>query len=340
MKKFKLIKVYPNSPPLNVIYEEILGICGNESGRMYKRLDKSGCCLDSREVEGFEEHWKKVEVKSEIDPNPLKLKLGQHYKLKYVHCKDSISEGYISRFTTDGYPWMENREGSSGIISPGSYEIVQDDFEIIEIQRKLPHRKDGSVNIWTPDHPITLNNMLYVGASVKGGQFFIQSIKRESDGAIFKIGDALCQHESWENSVPCIITKFNVSGTNIKACIYQEGYGYGKYTIKDSSFVSTPLFKADDGVNIYRGNDKYYLVVEMMTIIESNVAEWRNKFIKEALKDTKRFSTRDLAEDYVLNHKKCLSVNDVANVLQNTFDGGWREGELCKQLRKIIKGPL
>lgn len=60
----------------------------------------------------------------EKNNNPNNLIQDKSYWFKYRHCPSKWFKATITRFTTDGHPWADGG-GHSGIISPGSYEIIE-----------------------------------------------------------------------------------------------------------------------------------------------------------------------------------------------------------------------
>lgn len=56
------------------------------------------------------------------EKNPYLLEVGKEYWFKYFPAKGRWYKAKITRFTTDGFPWMV-ADGVNGIVSPGSYEV-------------------------------------------------------------------------------------------------------------------------------------------------------------------------------------------------------------------------
>ena len=71
--------------------------------------------------------------------------------------------------------------------------------------------------------------------------------------------------------------------------------------------VKEALFITEDGVEIFT-NQLFYHVDSNWSI---NTGKTTDNFIK--LKGYKEFSTKKAAEDWIINNKPCLSINDIIN---------------------------
>lgn len=132
---------------------------------------------------------------------------------------------------------------------------------------------------------------------------YIYSIKRLSDNIVFTIGDRV------QDSLTDELTNYAIQeityfypGEKI-ICQAKSGTTMPLNTIRHISV----LFKTEDAVNIFEG-DNYCAVFYDFKYLE-----------QEAIKNYKldnahwRFSTKDLAEQFILMNKPCLSVTDVMN---------------------------
>jgi len=75
--------------------------------------------------------------------------------------------------------------------------------------------------------------------------------------------------------------------------------------------INKPLFKTEDGVNMFKGQkcwilDKVHNYDYYSFILDNTHISGKNMF-----------STKEKVEDYVLHNKPCLSLNDVKNIIVN-----------------------
>jgi len=136
----------------------------------------------------------------------------------------------------------------------------------------------------------------------------IKSVKRLSDEEVFSVGDSIVC-----NNLENKILEFELiheGYTNEKSLrikvnpINHEKLRY--FLINDISKVKQPLFKTEDGVNIFEG-DAYFSVCDNFQLLYTSFAT------KDSI-GTRAFSTKQAAEDYILMNKPVLSVNDVLNI--------------------------
>ena len=90
-----------------------------------------------------------------------------------------------------------------------------------------------------------------------------------------------------------------------------------------------PLFKTEDGVNIYENNIVYS--VNKSFDLNRNVAEIT------VFNNCKVFSTKEAAKEYILMNKPCLSINEILDSItaKNSFKHKWLYD--CKESVSILK---
>ncbi len=125
----------------------------------------------------------------------------------------------------------------------------------------------------------------------------IISIKRLSDGEIFTIGDKI--KNSFSSCIGNILS-FNIEG---KGIIINKSYDIG---FNEISHVKKPLFKTTDGVDIFK-NDECWVVINN-TLSKVN---WKNNHPYEI---PIYFSTKEIAEEYILMNKPSLFINDIIKI--------------------------
>lgn len=139
----------------------------------------------------------------------------------------------------------------------------------------------------------------------------ITSVKRLSDGEVFSVGDKIKGYSTDEH--PFMITEMRIGRYSLcdelnSDIILVGGYTRSSYLINFGCSVVKPLFTTEDGVKIYHG-DKWYGIQYDFRIFCWNP----NTHIIVPVSE-KRFSTHELAEEYVLLNKPFLSINDIFNI--------------------------
>lgn len=105
-----------------------------------------------------------------------------------------------------------------------------------------------------------------------------------------------------------------------------------------------PLFTTEDGVEIMK-YDKTTLVYkvrkENFTIISNYAYQYSENSI--AARENKLysglFSTKEVAEEYILMNKPCLSIKEIFSLLK-ILDNGSNENYQSGKLRKLVKSKL
>lgn len=197
-------------------------------------------------------------------------------------------------------------------------EVVEKDYEILSLIGGSNERilKDsGNIKAWLNGH--------------KGG-WRIHSVKRLSDGEIFTIGD---------NTTYGNIKSFNLisyskhitvhfNNTDSENCICE---------IKKIKKIKKPLFTTEDGVDIYKNSESWWVAVNEDTKIstqdkkwEYDRYDWNKPGNPSSSKNYKWFSTEEKAKEYIIMNKPCLSINDVLKTSCYNQD----------QLKELVKSKL
>jgi len=136
--------------------------------------------------------------------------------------------------------------------------------------------------------------------------YIIESVKRLSDGEVFTIGDKLHFNE--------IISEFiidNSYGGGIAAKFIEKSKMFSINVLQ--KITKTPLFTTEDGVEIFEG-DSY---VKLNNYSDWSIVTGFNAHgFQEDYKGLK-FSTKEKAEEYIINNKPCLSLVDVIKDLHD-----------------------
>lgn len=215
-------------------------------------------------------------------------------------------------------------KGIDSIVLP--IQKVKKDYEILSFKDLHSSRiltlnlnkqyyQDG--NMYLP-----IKNLL---PNIKNWQ--IHSIKRNSDGEIFTIGDTvifkynkgLCLDVPNYAQAPCAISgKKIIEGFSIinNQLGIKTTYNRFYYSIDCPEIIKQPLFTTEDGVDIFEG-DNLYSIDNMLNIRKHLLFNARyddNTLLNNRIffnSDYKHFSTLEKAEEYILINKPLLSLSDV-----------------------------
>jgi hypothetical protein len=235
------------------------------------------------------------------------------YKLiKLLPFENSPKIGYISQ------PHLSQKDEDhywNGLwFNPENYPefwqpVVEKNYEILSLvaSEKNPQHKKGSK---------FLHNKDYKFKNMHPTEFWdIFSVKRISDNKIFTIGDF------YED---LIIEKMFMSVAGDILTTYKPK-------------IKKPLFTTEDGVDIFEGDYSYGVhnsKFDIVAIKHINTVYVTDNFIE--------FSTKEKAEEYIIDNKPCLSVNDVAKIFVSV-NYTTNKGNLYPQgqkLRDLVKSKI
>ena len=194
-------------------------------------------------------------------------------------------------------------------------KVVEKDYEILSF--KIPGNAHWFANLqhngmyggWSEDHALN---------QLSKGIWSIHSVKRLSDSEVFTVGD---------NTKYGCIDEFYIKNNHLLATTVLESSG--KY-LKDLQKTKQPLFKTEDGKEIYEG-DNTFGIDEKYQFLKFNGWVWKKNESPNKLH--KHFSTKEKAEEYIIMNKPCLSINDVLSVGQRVIvDEG--------KLKQIVKSKI
>lgn len=146
-------------------------------------------------------------------------------------------------------------------------------------------------------------------------RYQIHSVKRLSDGAIFTIGEKVEIIGGAGNKF--IISGFKIKESEMTMC-FNDRLDF--CIVLDKVYYKKEIFTTYDGVKIYE-KDNFYIVQDYyygknLGLGKHDSGGDKYKFIANVFtpKQTERtiyFSTRELAEEYILLNQPCLSINDI-----------------------------
>ena len=127
----------------------------------------------------------------------------------------------------------------------------------------------------------------------------ILSVKRLSDGIIFKLDD-LTEDGG-------IITKFEIKEDKILAFTETIDNDYRQRYLSSIVKEKRPLFKSHDGKGIFEGDDIFCVDQNFGITFYRNISSGFTTI-------EKTFFTKEEAYEYVLKNKPCLSLQDVYSI--------------------------
>lgn len=201
-------------------------------------------------------------------------------------------------------------------------EIIEKEYEILSF--KIPGNdhwfatleKNGMYGGWSEKHALSELNR---------GNWKIQSVKRLSDGEVFTVGDKV------QTSMSLTINGFIIIDNELLIDPFEI---IGTVALNGITKAKQPLFTTQDGVEIFEGNEFYFVPKHQFIIHWSKAYHkgYGNKI------DVKYFSTKEKAEEYIIMNKPCLSINDVRqNFNWHSNSANLSSENTVKSLKLFIK---
>lgn len=178
-------------------------------------------------------------------------------------------------------------------------EVVEKDWEVLSVN----HKFHGILRIIGSSDELNLHEGIH-------------SIKRLSDGEVFKAGDKIrFIDESLEETYPCrVIKSFKEKNNTLIAVCDDNGV---EILLKNLKHVRTPILVTQDGVELFEMTDTYFVPQKNSkgtfsgTIIEFSVARCKNTDTTSL-----RFSTKEKAKEYIDFYIPKYSLNDINKALK------------------------
>jgi hypothetical protein len=189
-----------------------------------------------------------------------------------------------------------NPEFSGGVVFTADHEICiayvkkakAPEWEILSYATK-----DNSKNI----------TVIYRGRDKHDQYWDIHSVKRLSDGMVFTINDWVIT--KGRNHVR--IQSITIDSQGFLELWYSKESRVTSYQDFATLEKRTPLFKTEDGVDVFKDEDYWYTNNEFIGPLRCNTYTLSAIYVK-------RFSTKESAENYVLLNRPLLSVQDILNL--------------------------
>lgn len=272
----------------------------------------------------------KYKLKKWYPSLPKNWKVGDTVSLKFSHfLHDSL--GVSSRIILD----HELKD------HPEFWEKVPDNtYKILSFKpnNKCPDLwTEFDTNKWCRNHngfaatsPYTLAEIL------QNPRYSIYSVQRLSDGEIFTIGDQVRYVDPSSYKYFIIFDIYITSADRI--LLRSKGCQICKY-LEKVKLIAKPLFKTEDDVNIFEHSVYHSVYLPTFEYVGRHIAEIPNNG-KYTNRDTcKTFSTKEKAEEYVLMHKPCLSIKEIAPIfgMYHLDNSKTSLDRLTEKLKDLVK---
>lgn len=156
----------------------------------------------------------------------------------------------------------------------------------------------------------------------------IHSVKRLSDGEIFKVGNKVKYTGNlYKNH--CTIGTINAHDTG---CVVHSTKGYKDFleNINYLEKINEPVMITEDGVELNYGDEHFPVELRFFKLHRNAKAPSYSNSSKQKFKI---FSTKEKAEEYIIDNKPCLSLNDI----KSEINLHWVQE---MNLEKLIKSRL
>lgn len=184
-------------------------------------------------------------------------------------------------------------------------EIIEKDYEILSFIRIAPSNYADDIfslngGVYSTSY---FNNNLSLNHCLTSGGFNIYSVKRLPDGEVFTIGDTIYSNDFKPTKLVKITIRDN-GGIAMWGKYHSDMLGeIGLATC----IIKKPLFKTEDGVDIFDGNN-YWFVTKKLDFLGAGTIM---KGMSKNNPDTFKFSTKEKAEEFIVMNKLLLSINDI-----------------------------
>lgn len=177
-------------------------------------------------------------------------------------------------------------------------EIIEKDYEILSFVdiSKLVKKEDGLFYRENTQNKGVREDQI--------SHFRINSVKRLSDGETFTLSDKVKQSNVIHNNTFTITGfEFDVNKEHLLAV------GNGGIKISKIEKIKPVLFTTEDGKEIFEG-DTIFPVTDTFELLSTDLASRKDVGVR-------CFLIKEEAEEFVVMHKPCLSINDVKSISTN-----------------------
>lgn len=215
---------------------------------------------------------------------------------------------------------------------PKDWEIVSFEYEGLYWDIWKGHFNELAAPVWKPKNYST-EPVYIIKVPEKSN---IISVRRISDKEVFENGGTY-GHKDYSENYRFTINEFYIRHTGILACkglsdIYPIDFSIENW-VKVKPKV--PLFTTGNNVCIYE-NDSYYGVDFGFNIVPMKASA----SIEYSLYETRTFSTKQIAENWVLEHKPIqVSLNEIKKVFENYGDYTYFKA-VCSYLNQFFLSKI
>jgi hypothetical protein len=263
-------------------------------------------------------------------PNDWYVGLVVTKKYNTIYSPD-IAEGFCVNLCVDQ---VENNPEFWEKVEKKDYEVltIMSNFKYIfyKNENNLYLPKVGSYSPGLKGFPLE-------DVNIPANGLYIHSVKRLSDGEIFTVGDKI-DCKGWFGN----IIKFEIINNELQI-FQQQHIGSSKYKpflIQDLIKSKQPLFKTEDGVDIYEGNKSYGIHSETFEDLFHNNTPWYKG--SKPCEYHLHFLTKEAAEEYILMNKPCLSIKEIAPIfgMYHLDNSKTSLDRLSNKLKQLVKNKL
>jgi hypothetical protein len=189
------------------------------------------------------------------------------------------------------------------------------------------------------------SNGLFLNSSCKGAEgkytedyhglssWKINSVKRLSDNVIFTVKDKIKYKLADREAKIIVGITLRNDSIWLETDSVKPTYGMD---LEYAEKVKEPILTTEDNVDIFEGDDYYYLVKKDLCYHYVSSADKKFDSKKEGLLD---FKYKENAEEYRLMNKPLLSLNDILSVWGSGAEA-FKESPLFKNFKDLAKTKL
>jgi len=153
----------------------------------------------------------------------------------------------------------------------------------------------------------------------------IYEVRRIRDNLVFKVGD----ETNWGK-----VKGFRIVGETNKMVVEYAAIGDWQFLSSVEKVIhKVLLFTTEDGVEIFKHGAAFYVQDDF----NWNIVSHSGIFEKRPFP---YFSTREKAEQFILDNKPCLSLNDLLFVWGDMFPSYYKDAPLFKNFEKLAKSKI
>jgi hypothetical protein len=313
MKTYKLIQTYPESPPISTeITESRLG-AGQLLFTTYtikggsKNCDGGKFKIDNPWL--YSKNWEEV-----IEPTIT-------YPVGTQAFDSAIPDSLLTK-TADGWYNTSKTSYTDKIVSQRKNITIlkpddKKDYEILSFKDMLNNlitKKEGK--FLTSYHETEYKEERLIKKCE------IHSVKRLSDGEVFTVDDDFTSKEGSKFK----IRRFQWIIGGLKLEVVNNTTG-GYHSLLDIQLTKKPLFTTEDGVDIFEGDKSCW-------VDKNFCCSHVTKYCGDLGKSVKYFSTKKVAEEYILLNISKLCINDIMDVTDTNNEMA------LKDFKKLVKKKI